>query len=102
MARYWQEHGITVIPTIRSSTDRRSLSWYLDGEPKGAIIIYSTMWGKSSVERIQEAFRIEWSKIVKTLKPVKTFVYGEILPIMLSAETEMFPIPQFTDKRWKI
>lgn len=31
---YLQSQGVTVIPTIRCSTDERSLEWYLDGEPK--------------------------------------------------------------------
>jgi len=42
LARYWQDNGITVIPTITwSSPD--TLEWAFDGEPVGSIVALSSV-----------------------------------------------------------
>ena len=49
LARYWQENGITVIPTITwSSPD--TLEWAFDGEPYGSIVALSSVGMFDSVE----------------------------------------------------
>lgn len=101
IARYMQMKGITVIPTIRSSSDKRSLQWFLDGEPKGGIILVSSMWATILNEELQELNCIEWSKTIKTLKPTKIFVYGEILPYMKIEGIELEKITTFSQKRFK-
>lgn len=100
IAAYWQKHGITVIPTIRSSTDPRSMEFYLDGEPVGGVVAYSTMWGSSEDPAMQKAFRKEWSKMINVLQPSSVIVYGEILPMMAESNAKLIQIPKFTDKRW--
>lgn len=67
-----QRHGVTVIPTIRRSADKRSLKWFLDGEPKNGIIIISSMWSKEFQKESKEAYEI----IKQKLNPVKIFIYG--------------------------
>lgn len=69
---YWQEHGLTVIPTIRCSTDPRSLDWYLDGEPHEGIVMMSSMWGGKYSDEAKQ----EYDLMKKTLNPKKVFVYG--------------------------
>ncbi|MBR2677611.1 MAG: DUF4417 domain-containing protein [Solobacterium sp.] len=103
-AAYWQKHGITVIPTIRSSTDKRSLSFYLDGEPKKGIVAYSTMWSGKTEAYMLESFKAEWNKMVNTLHPKMVLVYGNIIPFMRNSikenKIEIIQIQKFSEKRW--
>lgn len=72
--KFLQERGVTVIPTIRASTDPRSMDWYLDGEPHGGIVIMSSMWtGDESIEAISQK---EYVTMKETLKPSKIYIYG--------------------------
>lgn len=75
IARYLQEHGVTVIPTIRASTDERCYEWYLDGEPKNSIVIISSMWSKKGEGKKQ--FQKEFNYMIENLEPSKVFIYGE-------------------------
>lgn len=70
---YLQRAGMTVIPTIRASTDPRSFEWFLDGEPHGGIVLISAMWTKNHEERFHEKYKA----MVETLNPCKVFVYGK-------------------------
>lgn len=97
VARYFQENGITVIPTIRSSTDPRSTEWYLDGEPRESIVCISSMWSTTS-EEMAEAFLNEYNKMYDELNPSKVFVYGRENE-QLRGNIEY--IQTFGDKRWK-
>ena len=94
---YMQENGVTVIPTIRCSTDERSLEFYLEGEPKGGIVAYSSMWIKEG-NRNYDIAKKEWDGMIKTLKPSKVLVYGKVFDFMEGIEIEN--IAQFTDK-WR-
>ena len=75
---YLQRNGVTVIPTIRASTDERSLEWYLDGEPSGGVVAISSMW--TSDKESMDYFMNEYNTMFETLKPTKVFVYGEKVP----------------------
>ena len=98
VARYFQENGVTVIPTIRSSTDKRSLGWYLDGEPENSIVIYSSMWGNK--KNVQSAMKEEWKRMIKTLCPKRIYVYGDVFPLMEEEKARIVKIPKFAEKRW--
>lgn len=100
VGRYLQEHGVRIIPTIRCSTDARSLQWYLDGEPKNSIVIYSTMWA-STQNDFDTSITKEWNKMIKLLQPKKVFVYGTILDTLLKSGVEIERIATFTEKRFK-
>ena len=77
VAVYMQECGLTVIPTIRASTDERSFDWYLDGEPKHSIVAISTMWVKENSENFP-IWEREYQTMVDILCPQKIFIYGDI------------------------
>ena len=96
VARYWQEHGITVIPTIRASIDPRSLDFYLDGEPKGSIVAYSSMWVKEGND-IYSYAESEWNKLISKLKPCKVICYGKVYPFMTGSDVTK--IETFSEKR---
>ena len=85
--RYFQENGIKVIPTIRCSTDERSLEWYLDGEPCEGVVAYSSMWIKEDTESYDIAKK-EWCGMIEKLKPTKVFLYGKEFDFMKGVNIE--------------
>lgn len=95
VARYLQEAGVTVIPTITASTDERSLSWFLDGEPHEGVVITSTMWTTSKQEK--EYFKKMYDLMYDTLTPAKVLFYGKNKAGDLRGDIEC--IPAFTE-RW--
>lgn len=97
VAAYMQENGVTVIPTIRASTDSRSFEWYLDGEPKYSIVAISTMWVKEDKDIFKDWER-EYQTMVDTLHPKKIFIYGEVPRNVKHNNVEC--IEKFTEKRW--
>ena len=93
--RYFQENGIKVIPTIRCSTDERSLEWYLDGEPCEGVVAYSSMWIKEDTESYDIAKK-EWCGMIEKLKPTKVFLYGKEFDFMKGVNFEKMNM--FTDR----
>lgn len=100
VAAYWQMHGVTVIPTIRSSTDSRSLEWYLDGEPMNCPVAYSSMWLREDRKDIYEAGKKEYETMIANLNPSQILVYGNIYPFMENEKDKIIRIEKFTEKRW--
>ncbi len=96
VARYWQENGITVIPTIRPTATETDLNWWLDGEPKESIIIVSSMWQKENIDEGNEAD----DEIERLLRPKKIFVYGKPSEEAVATNAEVEYISKFTEK-WK-
>lgn len=93
---YLQSRGIKVIPTIRCSTDERSLKWYLDGEPHNGIVIISSMW--ASKDGIDKVFKKEYNTMYEVLEPKKVFIYGSEVQ---SLQGDIEYIKNFTQKRWE-
>lgn len=93
---YLQSRGVTVIPTIRASTDERSLDFFLDGEPKGGIVAISSMWSTKSKE-LNTYFKREYRLMYENLKPCKVFVYGNAVD---GLQGEIERIETFTRKRF--
>lgn len=79
--RWWQDNGITVIPTVTWS-DEKSLEYCLEGIPKHSIIAVSTMgegrWGK------WKSLKSNWDRILDTLEPKCVILYGKDLSNELS------------------
>lgn len=73
-ARYWQEQGIIVIPTITWS-DEESLQYVLVGIPKHSTIAISTMgegrWAN------WKSLRSNWDRVIDTLEPETVLLYGK-------------------------
>lgn len=93
---YLQSKGIKVIPTIRCSTDERSMEWYLDGEPHNGIVIISSMW--ASKKGIDKAFKKEYNTMYETLNPKKVFIYGSEVQ---GLQGDIEYVKNFTQKRWE-
>ena len=96
VGRYLQESGVTLIPTIRASTDPRSKQFYLDGEPKGGAVIISSMWTNSDDEK--KIFEEEYNTMFDTLQPNKVFLYGKNK--FKGMRGNVIKVPTFSEKRW--
>lgn len=92
VARYMQENGVTVIPTITYGNCNKSYEYYLMGEPKNGIIALSSMWTSGK----EKDFEKRYKNTINTLKPRKVFVYGKTYDFMGNVEQ----IKTFSDK-WK-
>lgn len=74
--RFWQEHGIKVIPTVTWSDDS-SLEFCLDGIPKNSTIAISTM-GEGRWAGWQ-SLKNNWKYVMDTLQPETVLLYGKDL-----------------------
>lgn len=94
---FLQEQGVTVIPTVRASTDPRSLEFYLDGIPKDGIVIISNMWTNDKESR-KYFLDNEYKTMMETLHPRKVFIYGREFEEITDDNVEY--IETFTKGRW--
>jgi hypothetical protein len=95
-AAYMQSHGITVIPVVRGSHDKRYYDFCLDGNPKDGVIAISAMWTKT--EEAKQEFIEEYNFFYDALKPRKVLLYGGSEITGLKGKIER--IKTFTENRW--
>ena len=82
---YWQEHGITVIPTITwSSPD--TFEWCFDGEPVGGVVATSAV-GMFDTDEHKSWFLDGYAEMLERLKPAAVIWKGKV-PDELKAEQE--------------
>ena len=93
---YLQSAGITVIPTIRASRDKRSLEWYLDGEPHNGIVMISSMW--TNTDESKQYFIEEYNRMYDALNPCKVFMYGYNIE---GLRGDIEHIKSFAQERWE-
>ena len=93
---YMQQYGITVIPTITGNLD--ALPWFLDGEPKNAILLTSAMW--THTEDMERDYMTLWHEIIDKLHPKVVVVYGKS-PKECEKDCEIIEIPSFAQARFK-
>lgn len=74
LGAYWQENGITVIPTLCWS-DESSFDWCFDGIPKNSIVSVSTVGGFKN-EETKAAWLKGYKKCVEVLEPSKILLFG--------------------------
>lgn len=75
---YWQENGITVIPTVCWSTED-SFSWCFDGIPKRSLVCISTVGGFHS-KAAKEAWLKGYEKCLEVLEPSEILLFGKKFP----------------------
>lgn len=75
-AAFWQEHGITVIPTIAWS-DKESFEWCFDGEPEGGIVAVSNV-GCMNNKESRKAFEEGYNEMLTRLQPKEVLFYAHI------------------------
>lgn len=79
LARYFQDHGITVIPTVGWS-DEDSLEWCFDGEPRGSIVAVCSR-GCANSKANAQAFNKGFLAMVETLSPTKILCFGKHMDV---------------------
>ena len=94
---FLQSQGITVIPTVRASTDPRSMEFYLDGIPKNSIVLISNMWTKDKEAR-KYFIEHEYKNMIDKLHPSKVLVYGKYMDELKDDDVEY--IETFLQGRW--
>ena len=76
---YWQEHGVSVIPTICWSTPD-SFDWCFDGIPKHSLISISTVGGFGNHEDIKDDWLEGYLKCLEVLEPSEILLFGKQYP----------------------
>ena len=79
MGAYWQQKGLTVIPTICWST-QDSFSWCFTGEPKYSVVSVSS-WGCVKDPHVRAAFLEAYKVFIRECHPTQVLWFGEKLPI---------------------
>lgn len=74
-AAYWQERGLTVIPTIAWS-DKDSFEWCFDGEPQGGIVAVSNV-GCMRSKATRQAFMEGYNEMLTRLQPSKILMFAQ-------------------------
>lgn len=74
LAAYWQEQGMTVIPTIAWSTPD-SFEWCFDGEPVGGIVAVSNV-GCMRNKEVAQAFEEGYNEMLDRLQPKEVLFYA--------------------------
>ena len=75
LARYWQENGITVIPSLNWMYED-SWEWCFDGEPRRAIVAVSSK-GINNDAKMIEMFRRGYERMEQLLMPTKVLWFGK-------------------------
>lgn len=79
VARYWQEHGVKVIPTICWSTPD-SFEWCFDGEPREATVSISVL-GCNRDEQMKQDFWTGFNEAVRVLRPKQILLFTGNSPV---------------------
>lgn len=78
-AAYWQEHGITVIPTICWALDD-SYSWCFEGVPKHSLVSISTIGGFGNHQNNKASWLEGYEKCLEVLEPSDILLFGKHYP----------------------
>lgn len=97
VSRYWQDNGITVIPTTGWS-DERSYDFCFDGMPKGSLIAVSSL-GTQNDKTAQYLFEKGYNKMLEVLEPSKILFYGKLPEFVDTAN--LIHVPHSRDQRFK-
>lgn len=73
---YWQNEGLTVIPTVTWS-DERSYAWCFDGIPRKGIVAISSV-GTQAEKETKRLFLSGFEAMLDTLKPRRILFHGDI------------------------
>lgn len=75
IGRYWQEHGVRVIPTINWS-DWLSFEWCFLGFPRDSVVAIAVPDVRQAA--VQRLFREGFEKMLERLEPRQIIVYGKM------------------------
>ena len=92
LGAYWQQNGITVIPTI-SWANRDSFAWCFDGEPVGGVVAVSSV-GTQLNKESRKLFMDGYNEMLARLQPERIFFYG-LVPDQCAGN--IIPVAAFQD-----
>ena len=92
-AKYWEDNGITVIPTLAWSLPE-SYEFCFEGEPTGSVIAVSTV-GVMNNDEAQRIWKDGMSEAIKRLKPKAVIEYGVPIDFDFGCETVLIGSRQF-------
>ena len=78
-AAYWQEHGITVIPTICWALPD-SYDWCFEGVPKHSLVSISTVGGFGNHQDNKASWLEGYEKCLEVLDPSEVLLFGKHFP----------------------
>lgn len=76
LGAWWQQNGMTVIPTI-SWSDERSYDWCFDGDPVGGIVAVSSVGTQMDGES-RRLFQAGYEEMLRRLRPETILFHGDI------------------------
>jgi len=88
---YWQQHGMTVIPTV-SWADDRSFEFAFSGLPEESVLAISTVGCRENEERFMTGF----DEMCARLNPEVVICYGEPFDAMTKANPIVVPYSRTT------
>lgn len=94
--RWWQENGITVVPTVTWS-DRTTLRWCFDGEPKGCAVAVSSV-GMFKKEKYIDWLVEGYLEMERRLQPSCVLWRGMVPPQLEEYKGKFVFLDRFTDK----
>lgn len=75
VGRFWQEHGIKVIPTVNWSTPK-SFTWCFTGIPLGQIVSVGVPDERNCIA--QCLFKVGFEAMIDLIQPTLVIVYGRL------------------------
>ena len=76
LGAWWQNHGITVVPTICWG-NRETFSWCFDGEPTESVVTVSSV-GTQKSQYTKRAFKFGYDAMMERLRPELILFCGNI------------------------
>ena len=96
LGRWWQENGLTVIPTVTWS-DEASYEYCFDGMPHESLVVVSSVGCEKSVYN-QENFFNGYHKMMEVLNPAQVIFYGNKPHWLEGAENVVFVAPAYKNR----
>lgn len=97
-ARYWQDHGVNVIPCICWS-DESSFEWCFDGTPKNSVVCVSTIGGFGNHNCDTQAWLKGWKEMNCQLNPSHVIIFGKKYPeVQCNCEVSILTNAQLSRK----
>lgn len=94
--RWWQENGLTVIPTVTWS-DEDSFEYCFDGMPHESLVAVSSVGCEKSVYA-RENFFNGYQKMMEMLNPAQVIFYGNKPHWLEGAENVVFVAPAYKNR----
>ena len=76
LGAYWQECGVTVVPTV-SWSDEDSFSWCFDGVPEKSVVAVSSV-GTQKKREAKQAFAAGYARMMEHINPTCVIYHGRL------------------------